>query len=231
MALALNSAFDRLHLAIDRQQRFTADASHELRTPLSILSAEMEWALARQRDIEQFQASLKNCERAAGRMRGVVEGLLTLARADAGDLTLRRVPVSLGHLVRDVVTLMQPLAEKRHLSPAVVGDAEDVHAYGERRRHHMLERGGTGKTGPRAAARHGPAPTGNGKRYRDGWNDDRSPPDARIVLLTTHAPPHPDTSRRHALIQGCRQSDPPTPRTQALDLHHGHRVLLQNPTK
>src|SRR5947199_5618649 len=49
VALALNGAFDRLHLAVDQQRRFTADASHELRTPLSILSAEVEWALARPR--------------------------------------------------------------------------------------------------------------------------------------------------------------------------------------
>ena len=37
VAQALNGAFDRLHRALDSQQRFTADASHELRTPLATI--------------------------------------------------------------------------------------------------------------------------------------------------------------------------------------------------
>ncbi len=45
VAQALNGAFDRLHRALDSQQRFTADASHELRTPLATIAAETDWAL------------------------------------------------------------------------------------------------------------------------------------------------------------------------------------------
>jgi len=126
VASALNAAFDRLRLALDRQQRFTADASHELRTPLATLSAEVEWAQTRPRSSGEYQASLDICRRAATRMRSVVEGLLTLARADAGELTSRRVPVSLRQLVHEVVTLLQPLAEKRHVRFAVTSDSVEV---------------------------------------------------------------------------------------------------------
>ena len=59
-------------------------------------------------------------------MRAVVEGLLTLARADAGELTLQRVPVSLGQIVHEVVTLLQPLAEKRHVRFAVKSEPVEV---------------------------------------------------------------------------------------------------------
>ena len=38
----LNAMLDRLHGAIERERRFTADASHELRTPLAILRGEVE---------------------------------------------------------------------------------------------------------------------------------------------------------------------------------------------
>ena len=131
VALALNGAFDRLHLAVDQQRRFTADASHELRTPLSILSAEVEWALARPRGAPEYRDSLEACSRAAARMRTVAEGLLTLARADAGEQALRRVPVPLGLLTRDVVTSMQPLAEKRRLSLAMSNDSEGLLVSGD----------------------------------------------------------------------------------------------------
>jgi heavy metal sensor kinase len=126
VASALNAAFDRLRLAIDRQQRFTADASHELRTPLAILSAEVEWAETRPRSVGEYQAALDTCRRAAARMRSVVEGLLTLARADAGELAPRRIPVPLGQIVEEVVALLQPLAEKRHVHFAVKSDPVEV---------------------------------------------------------------------------------------------------------
>src|SRR5262245_2051201 len=103
VARSLNDAFDQLHRALDRQRRFTADASHELRTPLSIVSAEVEWALGRERSATEYRTSLEACQRAAARMRSVVEGLLTLARADAGELMPRRVVVGLGPVVRDVL--------------------------------------------------------------------------------------------------------------------------------
>jgi heavy metal sensor kinase len=131
LASTLNGAFDRLLIALERQRRFTADASHELRTPLATLSAETEWALARERTAADYRASLEICSRAAARMRAVVEALLTLARADAGEIQFRRAPVALGPIIHDVVSLLRGFADRRKVSiavqdgPAVVtGDTE-----------------------------------------------------------------------------------------------------------
>jgi two-component system OmpR family sensor kinase len=126
VALALNQAFDRLHDSLDRQRRFTADASHELRTPLATLSLEVEWALARERGVEEYRRTLDTCQRAATRMRAVIEGLLTLARADAGGMTLRRVPVSLDEVADEVVMLLRPQAERRHVDVKVMGGGARV---------------------------------------------------------------------------------------------------------
>jgi two-component system, OmpR family, sensor kinase len=126
VALALNDAFDRLHDAVDRQRRFTADASHELRTPLSTLSLEVEWALARERGAAEYRETLETCHRAAARMRAVIGGLLTLAQADAGELALRRVPVSLEQVAHEVVTQLRPLAQGRKVNLRVSGDGAEV---------------------------------------------------------------------------------------------------------
>jgi heavy metal sensor kinase len=130
VALALNTAFDRLEAALERQRRFTADASHELRTPLATLTVESEWALSRERTPADYRESLAICRKAAQRMRGVVEQLLTLARADADDLPVEKSPVRLDEVLDDVVGLIRPLAEQRRIRlqlrvPAVevVGDA------------------------------------------------------------------------------------------------------------
>jgi len=126
VALALNHAFDRLHESLDRQRRFTADASHELRTPLATLSVEVEWALARVRTAAEYRQTLDTCQRAATRMSAVIEGLLTLARADAGSVALRRVPVCLDQVAHEAVALLQPLAGRRNVNLAVTGDGVSV---------------------------------------------------------------------------------------------------------
>jgi heavy metal sensor kinase len=131
VAAALNRAFDRLQEAFERQTRFTADASHELRTPLASLMAELEWALAKPRSEAEYQNTLQVCARAAQRMRNVVDGLLTLARADAGASPLRREPVNLTTLARETAAAATSMATARGISirldgaPAIVeGDPD-----------------------------------------------------------------------------------------------------------
>jgi signal transduction histidine kinase len=68
-----------------RQSEFTADASHELRTPLSVIEAEVDLALSRERDAPSYQATLRRIASESGRLHSIVEDLLWLARAD-GDL-------------------------------------------------------------------------------------------------------------------------------------------------
>ena len=82
----LEAAFARREEALSRQRRFAADASHELRTPLTSISGHArmldEWAL--EKDKETAKRSVRAIRREAGRMRGLLESLLTLTRGDEG---------------------------------------------------------------------------------------------------------------------------------------------------
>jgi signal transduction histidine kinase len=94
LSKTFNSLLERLQLAFDRQskslelqQRFTADASHELKTPLTALKTRI--GLARHLDdIDQVQTQLGIMDDIADRMKGLILGLLTLARAEEGKLKL-----------------------------------------------------------------------------------------------------------------------------------------------
>jgi heavy metal sensor kinase len=123
---ALNRAFDRLQEAFERQTRFTADASHELRTPLTVQMAELEWALSRPRSSEDYERSLQVCMTAAQRMRAVVEGLLTLARADADPTPLRREPVDLASLAHEAAQSLRESAAERGITLRVDGAAATI---------------------------------------------------------------------------------------------------------
>lgn len=75
---------------------FTGNASHELRTPISLLRTEIEVALYRPRQPEEYRDTLIRLHEETVRMTSLVENLLSLARADGGaeTLTLEKIDVA-----------------------------------------------------------------------------------------------------------------------------------------
>jgi signal transduction histidine kinase len=95
----LNGMLERLELALERERRFVADASHELRTPLAMLRTELELALRRERTPEEMEQALRSASEETERLSQLAEDLLVLARAQAGELPVRREEVSAGELL------------------------------------------------------------------------------------------------------------------------------------
>ncbi len=112
VAAALNESFRRLDEAFEAQTAFTADASHELRTPLAILSTHLELAATIEQDAGQHRERLRVCRDAVQRMSGMVAGLLTLARADSGQVPFESKELELHALVEAEIDAMQPLADR-----------------------------------------------------------------------------------------------------------------------
>jgi len=100
--------------AMDRQTRFTADASHELRTPLTIIDAGLQ-ILKRHPDqtIGHNTQLVDSMSSETRRMTRLVDDLLTLARADAGQSQLRLVPTDVSQLVVSTGEDLQALAAGR----------------------------------------------------------------------------------------------------------------------
>jgi heavy metal sensor kinase len=113
LAAVLNDTFARLEAAFQQQVRFTADASHELRTPLAVIHTHAQLALTRDRPAEDYRRTIETCLRASKRMKGLVDSLLLLARADAGRLTLDRQPFDLSDVVGECAALVATLAAEK----------------------------------------------------------------------------------------------------------------------
>ncbi|HET6881301.1 MAG TPA: ATP-binding protein [Pirellulales bacterium] len=111
LAATLNGMFQRLEAAFERQSRFTADASHELRTPLTVIITHLEYAARREGMPAEDRETLDACLRAARRMKSLIEGLLLLARVDAGSFPISRQPCDLAAIVEECVELLRPLAD------------------------------------------------------------------------------------------------------------------------
>jgi two-component system, OmpR family, sensor kinase len=132
LAATINDAFDRLQAAFEQQTRFTADASHELRTPLSIVISHADLALKKERTPDEYRELLATIRRASLRMKGVVEGLLTLARADAGNLRLEKEKLDLRPIVEETCSLLRPIAAEKRVE--IVRDLATVCVVGDRER-------------------------------------------------------------------------------------------------
>lgn len=132
LAQTVNDMIVRLEASFAGLRRFTADASHELRTPLAVIRMNVERAMTTPRDSHEQAVALEEALQEISRMTGLVESLLTLARADEGRFEVVREPVALEPLVRDVGETASILGEEAgitvHLNilePAtVLGDHE-----------------------------------------------------------------------------------------------------------
>ena len=127
LAITFNELLDRLDIEFDRQQRFMADASHELRTPLAIIRGESEVALSKNtRTSEEYQESLRVVNEEGKRLTKIVEDLLTLARADSGELKTRLRELYLDELIADCVRSIRTLADKRNITIEFKSDETQI---------------------------------------------------------------------------------------------------------
>lgn len=85
LAGALNDLLARRDEAADRLRRFTGDAAHELRSPVASIRVQAEVAVTHP-DPDLSQEVLADVVRESERLSALVDGLLTLARSDAGEL-------------------------------------------------------------------------------------------------------------------------------------------------
>lgn len=113
LAGVLNSTFSRLDAAFAQQTRFTADAAHELRTPVSVMLMHSENGLACSNLTEEQREAFEASQRAARRMRRLIESLLELARFDRGQELIMREPFNLAQTARECADLVKPLADAR----------------------------------------------------------------------------------------------------------------------
>ncbi len=104
----LDDLLIRLEEAFGRERTFTADAAHELRTPLAGLRSVLEVTLSRPRTGSEYEQAMEECLGVVRHAQALTDGLLSLARLDAGQtkIDLERI------LLTDVVaSCWQPFAD------------------------------------------------------------------------------------------------------------------------
>lgn len=116
LAESFDDLLQRLAEAFARERQFISDASHELKTPLTSINSNaqmlLRWA---EGDARIRRESLETISQESAALAEMVNGMLTLAKADRGD-EIPKEPVSLAQVASEVVRQSQPRAAEKGIA-------------------------------------------------------------------------------------------------------------------
>ncbi len=116
VAQAFNDALARVEHSVEEMRQFSAALAHELRTPLAILRGEAESALRSSSSAEDLRQALARQVDEFDRLTRLINQILTLARAEAGEIMLAEQPVDLSALGSSVAEQIEPVAAARDIT-------------------------------------------------------------------------------------------------------------------
>lgn len=125
--LYANRSIQPISTSWEKQKRFVADASHELKTPLATIMTNCDVLEANEEETIKSQKKwLEHIKIGAGRMNGLVNSLLTLARVEGMDIQTERQPFDMTAMVCGVMQAMEAATTAKNLrvdcNATLVGD-------------------------------------------------------------------------------------------------------------
>jgi len=123
VARAFDEMAARLEDLVDAQEAFVADASHQLRTPLTALRLRLENLESEIDDPEAIE-DVAGARREGQRLSRLIDGLLTLARADRGRDWSDRQLIDAGAATTERLETWRPIAEEYDVE--LVGEPSDL---------------------------------------------------------------------------------------------------------
>jgi two-component system heavy metal sensor histidine kinase CusS len=111
---------DRLEQSFDRLRQFSADIAHELRTPVNSLRVGIEVALGKPRTAEEYREVLGSGLEECGRLAGMIDSLLFLARAENPRTVIDTEEVDVGEELAKVRDFYETAAAEAGVRLSVV---------------------------------------------------------------------------------------------------------------
>jgi signal transduction histidine kinase len=132
VALAFNETLARVENVMGEMRQFSTALAHELRSPIAALRGEIELAAMKPDVGDDYRESAASQLEELDKLKRMIDQLLTLARAEAGQIPLLQQRVELAPLVSSVVEQVEAVAEASGLTLTaeasdgicVMGDAE-----------------------------------------------------------------------------------------------------------
>ncbi len=102
LANAFDDMFDRLEGSFEAEKQFTSDVSHELRTPMSVITAQCDYTLEKDRTPEEYREALTTIRRQAGKLSRMISEMLMFTRLERKSEVYQLSTVDLSTLTEDL---------------------------------------------------------------------------------------------------------------------------------
>ena len=109
LADTFDEMVERLDASFETERRFTSDASHELRTPMSVIMAQCEYTLDKERTTREYEDALRTIRRQGARMNGLINDMLDYTRMEQKAENYPLTVLDFSELVRGICADMAML--------------------------------------------------------------------------------------------------------------------------
>lgn len=124
LASSFNGVLERQAIAWRQLESFNADVAHELRTPLTNLIGQTQLGLARRRSLVELEDLLGSNLEELERMTSIVNDMLFLSHAHAGEHASQLTRVSLRAETAKTAEYVEPCFAEKQLRLQIEGDAQ-----------------------------------------------------------------------------------------------------------
>lgn len=113
VATAFNDTLGRLEHAVGEMRQFSTALAHELRTPLAALRGDAEMAMRQPGSAADVHRRFASQLEEIDKLKRLIDQVLTVARAEAGEIRLSPEAIDLGELAASLVDQLEAVAQAK----------------------------------------------------------------------------------------------------------------------